>query len=174
MGLKVTWGTVLIGLVGPGKHAPLLSLAQVREIAEWQLTAELPEGETVAMLAGLDDGDGSEHESLVRKLAGAGGFDEGVEERKWRLVLLAEQLDALPEDVIARALALTDFWERFDYPTDSPHTVQGRGNRLDPLEYFTSSRVGELVARHAAWVEAERSRLRDSDSGSPLRVTNHG
>lgn len=160
MGIHVNWRTLLIGLEGPGKHPPLLSLEEVRAFADEQLTnsAVPPEG-AVAVTIALD-GDPDEIHTILRKLAHEEKSEPARELRKWRLALLKRAMMELPQDPLYGLLALTEFWERFDFSPDSPHAVQGRGNQTSPTDYFTEDNYRRLIQKHREWISAETTALR--------------
>jgi hypothetical protein len=152
-GLPITWGTLLVGWEGPGKHGRLVDADEVFAFAE-PLMETLP-AETVAALADRD-----ELPRTLRELAA--GADRARELRKWRWVMLRRALEELPKEPMYALLALTDFWERFDYPADSPHVVQGRGNQLSPAEYFTDENYRRIVDAHQRWLHDEAAQLTQS------------
>ena len=57
-------------------------------------------------------------------------------------------------------MALTEFWQNFGFPTDSPHEVQGRVNEITPLEYYDDQNLQRLLSRHRAWIQEEKAALR--------------
>ena len=83
-----------------------------------------------------------------------------TEARKFRLALLEDVLDSLPTDPVDGLIRLTEFWAKWEYPSDSPHVVQGRGNKLSPVDYYTLDTFARLIAEHRAWVEREAGNLR--------------
>ena len=54
---------------------------------------------------------------------------------------------------------LTDLWIGLDYPADSPHIIQGRGNNISPRDYYTKKNYDKLYAKNTAWLETELSNL---------------
>lgn len=159
-GLSVNWCTVLVGREGPGKYPPLLGLDDVRRVAEAEL-ADVSESsaEAVAIAVASDD-ETTEVDACLRKLAAREPSDPSKELRKWRLVLLKRAMKELPQDPLYGLLRLTEFWERFDFPSDSPHVVQGRGNLTTPQEYYTNENFTRLVRKHEEWIARETDDLR--------------
>jgi hypothetical protein len=140
-GLRVSWCTLLIGLEGPGKYPPLVTFDEV--CAFVVASSEDPAAARV----------------ILQKLAEEEKSEPARELRKWRLVLLKHAMAELPEDPLYGLLALTEFWERFDFPPDSPHVVQGRGNQIAPMDYFTEDNYRRLVQKHKDWIRTETASL---------------
>jgi hypothetical protein len=159
-GLRVNWRTLLIGLDGPGKYPPLITLAEVCAFADEQLAASTapPEGAVALVVASSEDP--AEIRTILRKLADEEKSEPARELRKWRVVLLKHVMAELPVDPLYGLLALTEFWERFDFPSDSPHVVQGRGNQIAPLDYFTEDNYSHLLQKHRDWIRTEATELR--------------
>jgi hypothetical protein len=156
LGLPVNWRTVLVGFVGPGKLGRLLKPEDVLSYAE-DAIAQGDTSDEVVALAVSDDSE--EIERHLRTLSSHEQLSVEREEKKWRVLLLKEALADLPRDPLSGLLALTSFWERFDFPEDSPHVVQGRGNKLSPIEYYTEDNFRDAVERHAGWIERELASL---------------
>jgi len=128
-GFNVRWGTVLIGWNGPAKFTRLIGPEDVVSFALDCISDEqMGSGEDVLELAGLVPAEYDLIDDYLRRLAARERFDFDCELRKWRLILLKQALADMPDDPIYGPLRLTEFWEKFDYPADSPHKVQGRGN----------------------------------------------
>jgi hypothetical protein len=159
-GLPVNWGTVLVGLQGPGKFLPLLTLDDLRSFATDQLARATPEHEKLIVTALLAADEGNDESiAAVRILAQVCQADEERESRKWRVVLLGRAIDQLPSEPLYGLLALTEFWERFGYPADSPHVVQGRGHAPSPADYYTEANFRAELQRHQEWLRTETAAL---------------
>jgi hypothetical protein len=159
-GLEVDWLTLLLGLDGPGKHAPLLSLADVETFATEELESSPASPRAFEVLVALGSGP-EETRAVLRKLVAAENLSPERELRKWRVVLLKQTKRHLPTDSLYGLLALTEFWAEFDFPSDSPHVIQGRGNPTSPPAYFTEENYRDAVQRHLEWIDAEMAALRD-------------
>ena len=158
-GLDVNWRTLRLGLEGPAKYLPLLTLHDVESFATEQLESSMASDEAAEVLVGVDNGP-DETRAVLRKLADVENCDTEHELRKWRVVLLRQAISHLPSDPLYGLLALTGFWERFDFPFDSPHVVQGRGNTTSPPEYYTEANYRALVQKHLEWIGVETAALR--------------
>lgn len=161
MGMRVNWRTLLVGLEGPGKHPPTITLGDVSAFAsEQHATRTTAESEDVVAVLVASSDDAGEAREILQRLAEKEESDPERELRKWRLVLLRQAMMDLPADPLYGLIALTEFWERFDFPADSPHVVQGRGNRLDPSAYYTKENYLALVQKHRDWAHREATSLR--------------
>jgi Uncharacterized protein conserved in bacteria (DUF2247) len=158
-GFRVNWRTLLIGLEGPGKYPPLITLDEACAFADEQLAASTPPPEGAVAIAVASSEDPAEIRMILQKLAGEEKSEPARELRKWRLVLLKHAMAELPEDPLYGLLALTEFWERFDFPPDSPHIVQNRGNEIAPMDYFTEDNYRHLVQKHKDWISTETAAL---------------
>lgn len=96
---------------------------------------------------------------LLLDLSQLNGGDPTIELRKWRLLLLEELLNSIPNDPTYGLTALTEFWQGFGFPQDSPHQVQGRGNEIPPSMYYQDQNLQQSIARHRAWIKMERLAL---------------
>ncbi len=106
-----------------------------------------------------------EIKDLLQRLSQLDGGDPQIELRKWRLVLLEEVLASMPKDALYGLIALTEFWQDFGFPSDSPHVVQGRGNNITPPEYYQEENLQRLVNCHRTWIENERASLKEQQAG---------
>jgi hypothetical protein len=162
--LGVNWRTIAVGWDGPGKWPRLLTLDDVQTFAA---SAASPPPSLEPALLRILAASADETEEVARAihlLADACRADPDRELRKWRVVLLKEQLWKGPRDPIYGLLALTEFWEKFGYPGDGPHVVQGRNDATAPNEYYSELNFRRLTQRHADWIEAEVCDLGGVDS----------
>ena len=159
LGIPVNWGTLLVGFVGVGIPNPVITPSEVLEQA-YNMAA--PRGAEAAFqrLVSSSTLDRDEIVESLKDLAAVEHRDAGFESRKWRLALLLERLETIPNDPIYGPLALTDFWSEFDFPPDSPHTIQGRGNSIHPRDYYSTSTLASLITAHETWIAHERRQLR--------------
>jgi hypothetical protein len=174
----VNWMTLVVGWDGLAAFSqlpdpsnaspPLLSADEVFSFAnnrmELSASSSAEEG-LVASLLSLDPRAASLEEirTPLARLATLTKGDWAVELRKWRLVLLEGVLQTLPDDAIYGLIALTEFWQQLDYPADSPHVVQGRGNEIPPADYYQKDNFDRLLTRHQIWVDKERAIISQYD-----------
>lgn len=171
-GFPVNWTTLFIGWRGLGplspwpdqwaEFPPLLSTDELRAYAEERLASSSNEPERAVilrLLSELDDGGRQAITSILSELTRVDGGNQDTELRKWRLILLEDVLDNMPTDAVYGLTALTEFWQSFGFPSESPHLVQGRGNTVTPSEYYQQVTLDRLRARHRAWIEEERAAL---------------
>ena len=156
MGIPVTWGTLLVGFaeghgVLTGEEFAAFAIERASQTST--LGSELVD----AMFVNPQDDEAVL--AALRRLCEIERPDMGRETRKWRLLQVEDRLADLPSDPVYGLLGLTEFWSGLDFPADSPHVVQGRGNTIDPVEYYTESTFTEALRRHREWVQREREDL---------------
>ena len=175
---STNWTTVLAGWTGLGALSPwperwiqfpsLLSPEEVGAYAEERLVTASGPAEKALIVDLLSLDLRSEPRPVVldilKRLSDLDGADPGLQLRKWRLMLLENLLQDLPQDPIEGLNTLTEFWQNFGFPLDSPHEVRGRGNSISPYEYYQSENLVRLLKNHWEWVEDERERLRKLDA----------
>jgi hypothetical protein len=165
------WTTILIGWNGLGalspwpnrwtEFPPLISADEIAAYADERLSS-CSDPATQDLIVALMSSD-LRHETrekvkdMLESLSELDGGDPKIELRKWRLVLLEELLVNMPKDAIHGLMALTEFWQDFGFPSDSPHDVQGRGNTITPSEYYQEENLHRLVDFHHTWIEDERA-----------------
>ncbi len=175
---STNWATVFVGWKGLGVFSPwpdrrqdfppLLSRSEVATYADEHLAiaedrAELDVVERLSSAAWR--GDTRECiESLLSRLAGQEPSGEGLELRKWRATLLEQVLATIPQDPIYGLLTLTEFWQEFGFPADSPHEIQEMGKSPDPSEYYQRENFDRLLSRHVEWLRTERMAINVQDS----------
>ena len=142
----VGWTTLLVG-----RERHLIEAAAVRRFADARAGSDASE-EVIAILGADDD---AEIDRALRAIAGREVTDRDTEARKWRAALLARKLDELPASPLYALLQLTEFWASFDYPTASPHVVQGRGDDRNAAEYYTAANYQSVLAAHQRWLAVE-------------------
>jgi Uncharacterized protein conserved in bacteria (DUF2247) len=167
------WTTILVGWRGLGVLSPwperwgaFPSLVSAEEVLGYSTervasSSDAQEQALIVELLSLDLRTEAREvvSKLLQRLSEGEGGDSAIELRKWRLVLLEKVLEDMPSDALYGLLALTEFWQEFGFPSDSPHVVQGRGNALTPSEYFRPETLEHTLARHYAWIERERAAL---------------
>ena len=158
--IPVDWSTILRGWHGPAKYGPQLSIADIASYAGNLISTNPEQPPCVLKLAGARDDESEMVESCLRELAAQEEADQEIELRKWRLYLLKEIEPTLSRDPLYGLLGLTEFWEKFDYPDDSPHVVQGRGNHQSPQEYYTDENLRRLRTQHQEWMKNEEAFLK--------------
>ena len=176
--IKVTfdtnWTTVLVGWNGlgvlspwPGRwveFSPLISPDEIAAYAEERLAFSSSSIEQELIVGLLSSNLRTESRETVKvlliPLSDLSSADPGIELRKWRLILLEDVLANMPKDPTYGLLALSEFWQQFGFPSDSPHEVQGRGNEINPSEYYQAANLQQLLDRHRVWIQQERSVLK--------------
>lgn len=170
----VNWTTVLVGWRGLGvlspwpdrwkEFPPLLSAEELADYALARLDANTDQEELDAASSLLALNLREERREVVCALldclSSLDKSDPALELRKWRLILLEHRLEALPNDPLYSLIALTEFWNDFGFPSDSPHEAQGVGNSLSPSEFYTQANLDRLLSRHQAWIRDERESIK--------------
>jgi hypothetical protein len=169
----INWTTILAGWNGLGPFSPwpdrrdefppFFSADELVCFANERLDSSTDASEVDLILQVLSLNLRTEHRQTIRdllaRLSDLTGSDPAFELRKWRLVLLEELLSTMPNDATYGLTALTEFWQGFGFPPDSPHQVQGRGNEIVPSEYYQDDTLQRLLAQHRTWVKAEKEAI---------------
>ncbi len=163
--IPVNWMTVLVGFAVPPEPGMPLTSEDVINFAIDQMAAGVEPSDEMLAVAGASSMDTELIGAALRRLAAGVTTASAVEQRKWRLLAVCDLVDSLPADPLYALLALTEFWAAMGFPPDMPHTVQGRGNTLSPVEYYTDANRDREVEGHRSWIASEIEELR-SRSGS--------
>src|SRR5215475_1063475 len=170
----VNWTSVLVGWEGLWRLSPrprrwtefppLISTGEITSYAEKRLeaSADRREQRMIIELMTVDLGRLTREEirDMLESLSGLDGGDPAMELRKWRLVLLEQVLEGISNDPVYGLIALSEFWQEFGRPPDSPHEAQGVGNHITPSEYYRQENLDRLLARHREWIETEKKTLK--------------
>lgn len=169
----VNWTTVLVGWKGfgpfspwparPADFPPLLSADELAEYAHERLVSDssVTERTLLGRLLRLDPHTENPQVicDLLAELSAGCGADGSRELRKWQVVLLEELLEQLPTDPVYGLITLTEFWQNFGFPPDSPHEIQGERSALGAQEYYEEDNYRRLIARHKAWINDQKPAL---------------
>jgi len=175
----VNWTTILVGWKGLGglspwpdrweEFPPLLTFKEVADYALERLESSNAgrEQDATTELVSLNLGEERRGAilSLLAPLLDMDGGDPVTELRKWRLILLEQKLEHLPEDPLYALTELTEFWNEFHFPPDGPHEAQGVGNSISPADYYTQENRDRLLLRHRDWIKSEAESIKKA-SGS--------
>lgn len=161
--LEVNWGTLLIGWNGVGFFQELLTLHEIQVFAECWLTTTDKYNELVVDILTIPTEKKIDIEDVLTKISRKECIDLNNEKRKWRYVMLIDLLKKLKQnkkDYLNGLIELTDFWAMFDFPSDSPHTVQGQCNKKSPLEYYTEKNFLRELDNHQKWLSEEFEKIK--------------
>ncbi len=89
--------------------------------------------------------------------------DENIERRKIRLAIVHGVIKVKNQNYIDGLMELTALWSKLGFPDDSPHIIQGRGNVIQPYEYFTQKNYNYLYQKHLDWFKKELLFLQKTD-----------
>ncbi|MBP1903695.1 hypothetical protein J2Z32_000307 [Paenibacillus turicensis] len=151
--VPITWTSLLIGIEGPGKFEKLLETQEVINYAIEYMDLNEDYPNEVLELASAYRNECELVEKLLRDLSSREGVNREDELKKWIIILLIETLSELPENPLYGLIVLTEFWEKFDYPDYSPHTIQGKDNEIKPEEYYTQAYYENCVNKHKEWID---------------------
>lgn len=162
--LNINWRTIQIGWNGPGKFLRQLTEKEIIDYAIELVTKAETQPEDIWTLAGLSVGSSDEIDIVLGRLVDIEKSDFDIEMRKWRVLLVNNALDNLKNEPLYDLIALTEVWEKFNYPADSPHIVQGFNNSITPQEYYDNKNLEITIKQHRDWVDAELKSLRNNDT----------
>jgi len=154
-GVKITWEIIREGWQGPADLIRIITIEDVHDMADREiLKANEEELEVLSELSlsknELDIGE------LLSHLAPA---ISSKAKRIWIAALLHSKLANLGTEYFHGLIELTDFWLQFDFPEDSPHIVQGRGNNISPQDYYTAENFHKILELHKQWLQSEIDQL---------------
>lgn len=167
------WTTVAVGWKGLGvlspwperwtEFEPMLSFDEIVEYGAQRLTVSSdPMEQDLIMnllITGTHTPTREEISTLLAHLSDLNGANPQFELRKWRFVMLQELLNNLPKDPTYALIELSEFWQSFGFPSDSPHEIQGRQNSITTSAYYNEAKFHEMILRHEQWMIHEKTSL---------------
>lgn len=156
--ISVNWTTIVIGWYGPGKFIRQLNEQDIIDYAI-NLIENGDNQQEVLMLASCSEKDSYEIEELINKLSNGEIVNKEVEERKWQTIMLINLLNNLNDKPTYGLIEITEFWEKFSYPENSPHVVQGLYNNITPYEYYSKVNFDTVINMHKQWIENQLEEL---------------
>jgi len=150
--VPVTWTTLLIGVEGPGKFERLLEIQEVINYAIQFVDVKDDYPKEVLELASAYKNEEELVKNRLFKLSLKENGDREKEMKKWITILLRKEMDNLPKSPLYGLIALTEFWEKFDYPNYSPHLIQGVGNEIEPEVYYSKEFYENCLLAHEKWI----------------------
>lgn len=171
----MNWATALVGWKGLGRFSPwpdrwkefpsLITSGQVEEHALERLEHSSDPQEVAiitTLLVAISSSETRERiEELLANLAGICQHNHSLEMRKWRAVLLEELLENIPDKPVYGLIALSEFWQGFGFPSDSPHEAQGKGSPSSPGEYYTKENFERLLKQNREWLGKESASIKE-------------
>jgi len=152
--IPINWGTLLVGWRGLKTFFPQISAPDVIQFAIQKLETEASVPEQVLRLASLYETDTHEVGSLLFSLSKSVPYDHDIEERKWRLVMLIDLLQHLPDDPMNGTLELVDFWSSWGFPKGSPIS------EININKYSDRQSFEKLRADLELWINREKNIVR--------------
>ena len=156
---QINWTVIVIGLEGPGKFEKMISVKDVADYAISRIEQNDSPTEELYMIAGLDEDDFELAYINAKKMAAEEDNEIEVEIKKWIIILLKDVLNTINPDPLYGLIQLTEFWEKFDYPNFSPHTIQGVDNNITAKEYYTQENLNKILDLHEKWIKKETEKL---------------
>ena len=167
------WTTIFVGWRGLGVLSPwpdrwiefpsLICASDVDDYAGERLllSSNVADQDLISNLMVVEDKEANRLavKAALEVLSKRDGGVEEVELRKWRLIFLDDCLRTLPDDAVYGPLALSEFWQTFGFPPDSPHEIQGRHNSISARDYYNDGSFQDILKRHLLWKEKEKSEL---------------
>lgn len=150
---KINWTLLKIAHKGSGVIPPLLTIKDICQYAEKCLELMDSDYDLVAQLA-LEK---NEYDfcDCLDKLVKSEAIDYQLQIRKWRVLLVFDQLQNLSKDYTEGLLELSELWVSLGLPADCPHIIQGRNNIYTPQDYYTTEMYNRIVGINKEWLEKE-------------------
>ncbi|NLW48258.1 MAG: DUF2247 family protein [Firmicutes bacterium] len=159
--LKLNWMTILIGWEGPGKFEPQLTPKEVINFAIDQIGIGNSNNENLITLASCNENETEKIDVLIRKLAQQENVARENELRKWRVLIVKQSIVKIRQEPLYGLIELTELWDKFGFPGDSPHIIQGLRNNLSPIDYYREENFRQIIERHKEWIDYELVFLHD-------------
>lgn len=153
-GFQINWTFLSIGYYG---FLTISSQITSNDVCQYALEVleKMNSGyELVAQLVAAEN-DEYEFNEIMGQLVKSENVDLNIQERKWRVYLVDQELKKISKDFFNGLLELTDLWVSLDLPNDCPHVIQGRNNTYSPQEYYTQTMYDILVKKNMDWVKNE-------------------
>lgn len=151
---KTTWKLLNIGFKGSDIFANQLYSNDILEYAIEKLETDECD-DLVCELASEYANNTEGIDSLLKQLSRKEDTDESLELRKWRVVIVAQEITNKKDNCINGLMSLGDLWISMGYPEDSPHIFQGRENSITPEQYYTDENYCKIFEQHIAWLKKE-------------------
>jgi hypothetical protein len=162
-GLQITWKLINIGFCGSEHFRGELDANEIIDFALRRMDyAQKPD---IAALAYECSTDAYAINGHLEKLSSQENSDYDIEFRKWRVLYIINNLPSEDEQCVAGLIELGNIWCKFDFPDDSPHIYQGRGNKITPGQYYTEENYRTLLKKHVDWIKLEIEFLHDLPRG---------
>ena len=172
---SVNWTTILVGWEGLGVFSPfkwedfppLLTLDEVYEYC-YEAIGKTDDTTEIGLIINALEFEKKTVERafirlLLQSLADLHHVDKVLELRKWRVILCAETLEKLQNEMTDDLASLKEFWMCFGFPKDSPMEYQGVGNNIRPEDFYTYANHKKVVSAHKTWVQNETQEIKKSD-----------
>lgn len=148
LNFTITWRLLCKGI-----FKEQLAVEDVVEYAIEQLEKGNDRMEICELAGG--DGDANDLLDIMYDLADEENSQDELEDRKLRAVLVSKYLKQKNSSCIDGLMGLTDLWIELGCPSDSPHIIQGKDNKINPIEYYTDDNYNYLFEKNKMWLKNE-------------------
>ena len=158
-GFRISWTLVDIGFLGSQEFKNELSIKEVCKYARTLLMEQKHPDDLLIEFeweSYLDEGIVDEY---IKRLVKKENISRELEYRKWRVVYVAKMIELLPKDPLYGLLGLGEIWLKMNNPSDMPHIIQGVGNTIGPVDYYTKKNYDDLLQKHYEWLGNETQEI---------------
>ena len=156
--IPVNWKTLWLGWLGPHNYSRLITLEEITCYVSNLIQIGKQFDDDVIYLAGVGQDEEEKVDQLLQDLAYEENTDDIFENRKWRWVLLTSIFDKLPDDPLYGVMELTEFWNIWENPIDSP-MIDFYKNEFDPKILYSKEKYKNLRSNTQDWILKEKQRL---------------
>jgi Uncharacterized protein conserved in bacteria (DUF2247) len=150
------WGVLLLGIDSTLPSSASLSEEEIRQEAELALLRASEHASFLDLLVDLSSprSDREMTRAALEQMCEFEHVDLSKSRRKLRAASLENLLELLPSDPIYGLVEISRFWIEWG-AADSPHEIQGVGNEVSAVDYYTETRFSAALAKNKAWLEQE-------------------
>lgn len=149
LNFTITWRMLYKGIL-----RKQLAVEEVVEYAIEQLENGNDRMEVCELAGGRND-DINDVLNVLYDLAVEENSQDEFEDRKLRAIIVNQYLQKKSSNCIDGLMDLTDLWIELGCPKDSPHIIQGKNNKISPIEYYTDDNYHYLFERNKKWLKNE-------------------
>ncbi len=158
MNIKITWTLILICfnsnrlLRNSEYERTFISANEVINYAVGFL--EYTENDDIVSLAILRSGEKEDVLNILKKLSESENGDYSLEFRKFRSMYIYENLPSRNDDFMHGILKISELWDKFGFPEDSP-------NIYFEFKNYSQENFNKLLDIHNSWLKSEFEFIRN-------------
>lgn len=158
MNIKITWTLILICfnsnrlLRNSEYERTFISTNEVINYAVGFL--ECTENDDIVSLAILRSGEEEDILNILKKLSESENGDYSLEFRKFRAMYIYENLPSRNDDFMHGILKISELWDKFGFPEDSP-------NIYFEFKNYSLENFNKLLDIHNSWLKSEFEFIRN-------------